>query len=175
VGRVDDASHVPVLGRARGGRCRDWCGIGPASPTGLIGGTRGGARVGSTGEGMMSVDASQRAAAGGRLLRPHEVTIPDDCAGWEALYPYHTVFGADRQEVDAERFWFHDGLHFPEPLYPFDEVVAGCVFVGLGQANARLFAMPPALGGEYWILNGYVYSSPNAVADPATVQRRSEL
>ena len=35
--------------------------------------------------------------------------------------------------------------------------------------------MPPSLGAEVRILNGYVYISPNSVTDEATLARREEL
>ena len=47
--------------------------------------------------------------------------------------------------------------------------------VALNQANSRLFVVPPSLGFECRILNGYVYNSANSVTDEATLARRAEL
>jgi pyruvate,water dikinase len=112
---------------------------------------------------------------GARFPSPFDVSIPEDCRGWEAMYPYHTLFSDDRRGFDESRFWFHDGVHFPEPLYPFDELVTQCCFVGFSQADARLSALPPSLGAEYRVLNGYAYMSPNLVADAPTLGRRATL
>jgi hypothetical protein len=46
---------------------------------------------------------------------------------------------------------------------------------GFNQTSARLFAIPPSLGVEFRILNGYVYDSPTSVTDDATLAPRTEL
>jgi pyruvate,water dikinase len=97
------------------------------------------------------------------------------CDGWEAMYPRHALFNDDRRDFDEGRFWFQESMHWPEPLRPFDALVVECFFVGLNQANARLFAIPPSLGAEYRLLNGYVYNSPSLITDPGTLARRAEL
>ena len=91
------------------------------------------------------------------------------------MYPRHALFDEDRRGFDEGRFWFQEGLHWPEPIYPFDAVVVESLFVGLNQASARLFAIPPSLGAEYRLLGGYVYSSPNVLTDAVLVARRAEL
>jgi pyruvate,water dikinase len=91
------------------------------------------------------------------------------------MYAHHVLFAEDRREIDEERFWFQDSMHWPEPLYPFDAVVVDSCVVGLSQANARLFAVPPSLGTDYRLLNGYIYLSPIEVTDRATLDRRAEL
>ena len=100
---------------------------------------------------------------------------PPGCEGWEEMYPRHALFHHDRRAFDEDRFWFQDGMHWPEPIHPFDAVVVESLFVGLNQTSARLFAIPPSLGAEYRLLGGYVYSSPNVVTDAAAVARRAEL
>src|SRR5206468_989276 len=87
----------------------------------------------------------------------------------------HLLFSPDRRDFDEDRFWFQDSLHWPEPLRPFDAVVVECAVVALNQANARLFAVPPSLGVEFRLLNGYEYLSANSVIDDAALGRRSEL
>ena len=88
---------------------------------------------------------------------PFEVTIPPDCEGWEEMYARHVVFGEDRRAFEESRFWFQDGLHAAEPLYPFDSLVFEYAVVALNQANSRLFVFPGSLGHECRLLNGYVY------------------
>jgi pyruvate, water dikinase len=106
---------------------------------------------------------------------PFEVPIPSTCDGWEALYPHHMVFSADRRRFDESRFWFQEVLHAAEPLYPFDAVVFDAAVVALNQASSRLFVVPSSLGVECRLLNGYVFNSPNAVTDEAALARRNEL
>ena len=100
---------------------------------------------------------------------------PPGGEGWEEMYPRHALFDHDRRVFDEGRFWFQEGMHWPEPIYPFDAVVVEALFVGLNQASARLFAIPPSLGAEYRVLGGYVYSSPNVLTDAGVVARRAEL
>ena len=45
----------------------------------------------------------------------------------------------------------------------------------LGQANSRIFAVPPALGIDHRVLYGWVYMSANPVSDPAEIGRRAEV
>jgi pyruvate,water dikinase len=91
------------------------------------------------------------------------------------MYAYHVLFGEDRRAFDESRFWFQDGLHAAEPLYPFDSILWVDGVVALNQANSRLFAIPDDLGVECRLLNGYVYLSANEVADEAAVARRHGL
>jgi pyruvate,water dikinase len=91
------------------------------------------------------------------------------------MYPYHTVFSEDRRAFDEARFWFQDSLHWPEPFYPFDALQLDFGVVAFNQASSRLFVVPPSLGVEYRVLNGYVYFSDNSVTDETALARRSEL
>ncbi len=77
---------------------------------------------------------------------PFEVTIPQDCEGWEDMYARHVVFGEDRRAFEEGRFWFQDGLHAAEPLYPFDSFAFEYAVVAMNQASSRLFVAPPSLG-----------------------------
>jgi pyruvate,water dikinase len=106
---------------------------------------------------------------------PFAAATPSGCEGWEDLYAHHAVFSADRRAFDEDRFWFHDAMHFAEPVYPFDAVALEGAQVALNQASARLFAIPPSLGIESRLLNGYVYFSTNSVTDEATLARRAEV
>jgi pyruvate,water dikinase len=91
------------------------------------------------------------------------------------MYAYHVLFGEDRRAADEGRFWFQDSVHSAEPYYPFDAVYLDYSVTGFNQASARLFVVPPSLGLEYRILNGYVYISANSVTDQPTLARRTEL
>src|SRR5262245_23837307 len=115
------------------------------------------------------------AAARRGFPSPLEVPISAGCEGWEDMYPHHTLFGEDRRAFDEARFWFQDSLHWPEPFYPFDALQLDFAVVAFNQANSRLFVVPPSLGVEYRVLNGYVYFSENSVTDEAALARRGEL
>ena len=106
---------------------------------------------------------------------PFEVPAPQGCEGWESMYPYYALFSEERRDSEEARGWFRDGMHFPEPMYPFDFVTADSPYMSLGQANARIFVLPPALGIDHRVLYGWVYMSPTPVTDPAEIGRRAEL
>jgi pyruvate,water dikinase len=106
---------------------------------------------------------------------PFEVSIPPGCEGWEEMYAYHSLFAEERRAFDEARFWFRDAMHGPEPFCPFDCVWFDYAIPALNQASARLFALPPSLGSEYRMLNGYVYLCANSVTDEKTLAVRAEL
>ena len=119
---------------------------------------------------MASSGAERRA-----FPSPFDVSIPAACEGWEEMYAYHVPFSEDRRGFDESRFWIQDGLHCSEPLFPLDAAWLDCGVVALNQASARMFAIPPSLGIEYRILNGYYYFSATTVTDEATLARRAGL
>ena len=106
---------------------------------------------------------------------PFEVPAPEGCEGWESMYPYYALFSEERRSSEEARGWFRDGMHFPEPMFPFDFVTADSPYMCLGQANTRIFAVPPALGIDHRVLYGWVYMSANAVTDEAEIGRRAQL
>jgi pyruvate, water dikinase len=106
---------------------------------------------------------------------PFEIPVPPGCEGWEELYAPHVRFSEHRRGFEDGRFWFQEGLHAPEPLYPFDAFVWEWAVVALNQTSARLFALPSSLGVECRILNGYAYVTANSVAGDAALTRRAEL
>jgi pyruvate,water dikinase len=110
-----------------------------------------------------------------RFPSPYEIKPPEGCEGYEEMYPYYAVFNEERRDLDEERCWILNGMHFPEAMFPFDLLSADQCYVGLGGANTRLFVVPPALGIEHRVLNGYVYMSSNSVVDPNEVERRAQL
>jgi pyruvate,water dikinase len=108
---------------------------------------------------------------------PHEVkakTIPGT-EGWERMYPYQYQFVTDdpvRKGYEKETFWFNDGLHYPEPLYPFDTIWDEAWYLALSQYNNRIFMVPPVRGVDHRIINGYVYISPVPVKNPEEIGKR---
>ena len=105
---------------------------------------------------------------------PFKVEAPAGCEGWQSMYPYYALFSEERRASEEQRGWFRDGMHFPEPMFPFDFITADSPYMSLGQANSRIFLVPPALGIDHRVLYGWVYMSPNGVADPAEIGRRAE-
>jgi pyruvate, water dikinase len=109
---------------------------------------------------------------------PHEAEIIPGTEGWERMYPYHYQFSTDnpeRKEYEENMFWFYDGLHYPEPMYPFDIIWDEAWFLGLSQFNSRIFIVPPAMGIDHRIHNGYIYITPVPVTDAETIPKRVEL
>jgi pyruvate,water dikinase len=108
---------------------------------------------------------------------PHDVkakAIPGT-EGWERMYPYQYQFVTDdpvRNQYEKETFWFYDGLHYPEPLYPFDTIWDEAWFLALSQFNNRIFQVPPVRGVDHRMINGYVYISPVPVKDGAEIGSR---
>jgi pyruvate, water dikinase len=120
-------------------------------------------------------DDSPKATNNRGFPMPLEVKVPLDCEGWEELYPAYVLFSEHRRALDEKRFWFQDAVHYAEPYYPFDAVTLEYGVVGLDQASARLFVVPPSLGIEWRMLNGYVYFSANSITDEAAMARRADL
>ncbi len=109
---------------------------------------------------------------------PHEAEIIPGTEGWERMYPYHYQFSTDnpeRKEYEENMFWFYDGLHYPEPMYPFDIIWDEAWFLALSQFNSRIFIVPPAMGIDHRIHNGYIYITPVPVTDTETIPKRVEL
>ncbi|MEW6349774.1 MAG: PEP-utilizing enzyme [Thermodesulfobacteriota bacterium] len=109
---------------------------------------------------------------------PHEAEKIPGTEGWERMYPYHYQFStdnADRKKYEEGMFWFYDGLHYPEPMYPFDIIWDEAWFLALSQFNTRIFIVPPALGIDHRIHNGYIYITPLPVPNPEEIPKRVEL
>ena len=105
--------------------------------------------------------------------RPSEVATPEGCEGWEEMYPYYATFHEDRREADEGRLWFWNSMHFPDPMPAFDVVAIDGPYYALANWQNRVFAIPPAMGIDYRIVNGYVYITPNAVTDPDLIAERA--
>ena len=105
---------------------------------------------------------------------PYEIATPPGCEGWREMYPYYAVFDESRREVDETRFWFWNSQHFPVPMPAFDVACIDSPYQAVGEWQNRFFAVPPAMGIDYRIVNGYVYISGNPVTDPEKVVERVE-
>ena len=110
-----------------------------------------------------------------KFPRPQELDKLSGTEGWERMYPYQYQFVTDdpeRQGYEEKTFWFYDGLHYPEPMYPFDMIWDEAWYLGLSQFNTRVFAVPPVFGVDHRIVNGYIYISPVPVQDPEEIEER---
>ena len=90
------------------------------------------------------------------------------------MYPYWALFDEHRRESDEDRLWFWNSQHFPFPMPAFDMVEVDHPYYTLGGWQNRAFAVPPAMGVDYRVVNGYVYISPNPVTDPDKMAERAE-
>jgi pyruvate,water dikinase len=99
---------------------------------------------------------------------PSQIADVPGAEGWRSMYQYFTRF----QPQDDGRFWFHNAMHFPEPLPAFDTVTCEIPYGAIGANTARVFSFPTTLGIEHRILNGRVYITAIPVTDPAEIERR---
>ncbi len=109
------------------------------------------------------------------FMDPHDVPVITGTQGWERMYPYQYQFSKDdpeRESFESSQIWYYDGLHYPEPHYPFDLIWDEAWSLALSQYNTRHFIIPPALGIDHRIVNGYVYITPVGIPDQEEVARR---
>lgn len=106
------------------------------------------------------------------FLSPFEVATPSGAEGWEEMYPYYLLFDPARRESEENRFWFYNGMHFPEPMPAFDMITAESCYLSIGLYQGRVFSIPNVLGIEHRVVNGYVYITSNEVSDPAEIEKR---
>ncbi|CRK56586.1 Putative phosphoenolpyruvate synthase/pyruvate phosphate dikinase, C-terminal domain [Alloactinosynnema sp. L-07] len=95
-----------------------------------------------------------------RFPSPFEIATPSGAEGWQQLYTYSALFCEERRDYEDGGFWFHDGVHWPEALTPWDTTFLEFAIASLSQYNTRHYMIPPAYGVDYRILNGYVFLSP---------------
>jgi pyruvate, water dikinase len=103
------------------------------------------------------------------------IATPDGCEGWEEMYPHYALFVDERREQDAGRLWFWNSMHFPLPMPAFDVASIDGPYYALGAWQNRAFAVPPAMGIDYRVVNSYIYISVNPVTDPAKIVERAEF
>jgi pyruvate,water dikinase len=111
----------------------------------------------------------------GSFPSPYEIETPSGCEGWEEMYPYYALFDERRRDEDERRFWFWNSMHFPLPMPAFDLTCADVPYMGIATWQNRVFAVPPAMGIDYRVVNGYIYISGNPVTDPAKIAERAEF
>ena len=114
------------------------------------------------------------ARAVGSFPSPFEISTPPGCEGWEEMYPHYALFAEERREPDEARLWFWNSMHFPVPMPAFDITSTDGPYYALANWQNRAFAVPPAMGIDYRVVNSYVYISVNAVTDPAKIAERAE-
>jgi pyruvate,water dikinase len=103
---------------------------------------------------------------------PFDVPTPPGAEGWEEMYPYYLLFDDARRDEDDARFWFYNGMHFPEPMPAFDMITAESCYLSIGRYQGRVFSIPTVLGIEHRVVNGYVYITANEVTDPQLIEQR---
>jgi pyruvate, water dikinase len=104
---------------------------------------------------------------------PYSIESVPGCEGWEEMYPYYARFDERRRETDENRFWFWNSMHFPVPMPAFDVICIDSPYQAVGAWQNRVFAVPPAMGIDYRIVNGYVYITGNPVTDPEKIAERA--
>jgi pyruvate,water dikinase len=114
----------------------------------------------------------QQSRKDGGFPSPFEVETPEGAEGWEAMYPYYLLFDPARRAQEESRFWFYNGMHFPEPMPAFDMITAESCYLSIGLYQGRVFSIPTVLGIEHRVVNGYVYITSNEVTDPDEIERR---
>src|SRR4051795_11104785 len=107
-----------------------------------------------------------------RFPSPFEVDAPPGAEDWRRLYPYYYLFSDERREFEEGKFWFFDGMHNPEPVYPFDTIMPESWWVFLNQFLTRVWMVPPTLGIDQRLVNGYLYVSATSIDDPAVIEAR---
>jgi len=115
------------------------------------------------------------ARAVGSFPSPFEIETPPGCEGWEEMYPHYALFAEERREPDEARLWFWNSMHFPVPMPAFDVTSIDGPYYALGDWQNRAFAVPPAMGIDYRVVNSYIYISVNPVTDPAKIAERAEF
>jgi pyruvate,water dikinase len=111
----------------------------------------------------------------GAFPSPYEIETPAGCEGWEEMYPYYALFDERRREIDENRFWFWNSMHFPVPMPAFDVICIDSPYQAVGAWQNRVFAVPPAMGIDYRCVNGYIYISGNPVTDPEKIAERAQF
>jgi phosphohistidine swiveling domain-containing protein len=113
------------------------------------------------------------ARAVGSFPSPFDISTPPGCEGWEEMYPHYALFSEERREADENRLWFWNSMHFPVPMPAFDITSTDGPYYALANWQNRAFAVPPAMGIDYRVVNSYIYISVNEVTDPAKIAERA--
>ena len=106
-----------------------------------------------------------------RFDSPYDLPAPAGAEGWQEMYPYFMTFRDNRREEEEAKFWFCDSQHWPTVFKPFDSITIEYAIKCLSQYNTRQWMIPPAMGIDYRIHNGYLYLAPIGVA-PEDIEGR---
>jgi pyruvate, water dikinase len=107
-----------------------------------------------------------------RFDSPFSISTPPGAEGWEEMYSYGLLFSEERKAYEDNVFWFRDGIHLPTVMPPWDTSIVQNAFGSLGAYNSRHYLVPPAMGIDVRILNGWMYLTPVPVADPEDIPGR---
>ncbi|MDD4169403.1 MAG: PEP-utilizing enzyme [Desulfotomaculaceae bacterium] len=113
-----------------------------------------------------------------KFSNPSEAPVIPGTEGWERMYPYFyqiAKVNKEREAYENNTLWYYDGLHYPEPMYPFDLIWDEAWYLSLSQFNTRIFMVPAAYGVDHRIINGYVYLAAVPVTDPKEIEKRIPL
>ena len=101
--------------------------------------------------------------AADRFDSPFSITTPAGAEGWEEMYSYHQVFNEARTRDRGRQLLDPRPIHLPTVVPPFDMSLIEYAFASLGSYNSRHYIVPPAMGIDIRVLNGYFYLSPVGV------------
>ncbi|MFB6354201.1 MAG: PEP-utilizing enzyme [Halobacteriales archaeon] len=111
-----------------------------------------------------------------RFPWPEEIEVPEGCEGWREMYPDQLLFGDDnREDFEKQFFWFQNGTQGPRPYRPWNTIFPEMWQIFLSQFNSRVFAVPPAMGVQMKVVNGYLYFSPVPTLEEAREEEREEV
>ncbi len=111
----------------------------------------------------------------GAFPKPREIEYPDKLSGWEEMYPPYYIFSNERDEWEANQFWYHDKIHAPEPMYPWDLIFHEAWQISLSQYNTRVFCIPPAQGVAQRMVGCYMYICAVPPPPEEVIQKKAEL
>jgi len=111
----------------------------------------------------------------GSFPKPSELAYPKELDGWEEMYPPYYIFSKDRTDWEDRQFWYHDKIHAPEPMYPWDLIFHEAWQISLSQYNTRVFCIPPAQGVAQRMVGCYMYICAVEPPPPEVIQQKAEL
>ena len=106
-----------------------------------------------------------------RFPSPSAVEAPPGAEDWRRAYPYYYPIEGERKEYDEEQFWFFDGMHNPEPVYPFDSIMPESWWVFLNLYLTRVWMVPPTLGIDQRLSTATCTSAPPPSPTPREIGR----
>jgi pyruvate,water dikinase len=107
--------------------------------------------------------------------KPQEVVYPPELEGWEELYPPYYVFSQERADWEGRQFWFHDKIHAPDPMFPWDLIFHEAWQISLSQYNTRVFCIPPAQGVAQRMVGCYMYICAVEPPPPEVIEKKAQL